>query len=66
MPTLTLNINIFLNYVFEYCNISDGVIGKKCTSSKEKHFYKTNLIINSFSDTPIMIIFHTILYIQLK
>ena len=45
-PTLTLNINILLNYFFEYCNISDGVIGKKCTSSKEKPFYKTNLIIS--------------------
>ena len=47
-PALTLNIlkHFFKLYVFEFCHISDGVIGKKCTSSKEKHFYKTNLIIN--------------------
>ena len=26
--------------------MSDAVIEKKCTSNKEKHVYKTNLIIN--------------------
>ena len=46
--TLALNINIFFNYVFEYCNISDGnVIRNKCTSSKEKLLFKQiKLLIN--------------------
>ena len=49
-PTLTLNINMFFNYVSEYCNISEGVIGKQFTSSKEQNFFKQfQLLINKIS-----------------